>query len=79
MTWDGVPYTCIVDDTLGTLAFGNMGIIDAGEDTGEPFVFLLSDDRWAVGTTDSSASHVVSVSSYGVIVKKNRCKVCGHV
>ena len=70
VTWDGVPYTCIADDTTGALTFGNMGIIGEGEDTGEPFVFLLDSGRWIVGTTDSSDSHVVSVSSSGVIVKK---------
>ena len=70
VTWDGVLYTCIVDDTMRTLAFGNMGIIGAGEDTGEPFLFILDDGAWTVATTDPSASHVVSVSRYGVIVKK---------
>ena len=70
VTWDGVPYTCIADDTPGTLMFGNMEILGEGEDTGEPFVFFLNSSRWIVETTDSSDSHVVSVSSYGVIVKK---------
>lgn len=68
--WDGVRYTCIADDTPGTLMFGNMGIADAGEDTGEPFVFVEESGEWTVGTADSSASHVVSVSGYGVIAKK---------
>ena len=70
VTWDGTPYNCIVDDTIGTLVFGNMGIIGRGEDTGEPFIFLPDSSGWAVGTTDSSASHVVSISGYGVSVKK---------
>ena len=70
VTWDGTPYNCIVDDTIGTLAFGNMGLIGAGEDTDEPFLFIWQDGVWIVATTDSSASHVVSISSYGAVVKK---------
>lgn len=70
VTWDGVRYTCIADDTLGTLALGNMGIAGAGEDTGEPFVFFKESGIWMVATTDSSASHVVSVSGYDIVPKK---------
>lgn len=61
--WDGAAYECICVDFRGRLAMGNLSIMGAGSNTGEPFFAVVNN---GVGidmvTTDSSASHTLSIS-----------------
>ena len=64
VSWDGTVYesTCAADSG-GTLAIGNPSIIGAGSDTGEPFLLVQeSPGAFDIGTTDTSASHTISIS-----------------
>ena len=61
--WDGVAYECACVNFNNMPFIGNLSIIGAGSDTGEPFIIGISNDEgiqiWAA---DTSASHTVSIS-----------------
>lgn len=41
INWNNVDYTCVaVPFDVGTMMFGNWGLLMGGEDTGEPFIFM---------------------------------------
>ena len=70
--WDGSTYecTCAVFDRYP--AIGNLSISGAGSDTGEPFIMVVSNGNGIeIATTDTSASHTISISRFvpGVIKK----------
>ena len=65
VNWDGAEYECvgIVFHSMPTL--GNLSMMGAGDDTGEPFVYVY-DIKRAVGmfaTLDTAASHTISVKT----------------
>ncbi len=65
VSWDGTEYICVPSLISIGLAIGNLSIMGAGDDTGEPFVYGY-DARHAVGvffTLDTSASHTISVKT----------------
>ena len=68
--WDGAAYECAcVNFAGGTI--GNLSIIEAGPDTGEPFVMgIANGERIQIVTADTSASHTVSISATVVPVVK---------
>jgi plastocyanin len=37
--WNGVQYTCVVFDIEGSIGFGNLAVMGADINTGEPFMF----------------------------------------
>ena len=64
VNWDGTEYECvcsIFNDTI--LALGNLSIMGAGDDTGEPFLYTKSNNGSGFGTLDTSASHTISVKT----------------
>lgn len=69
--WDGTEYECVAFTLDGTTGLGNLSIIGAGADTGEPFLCGLgeSDDldyrSDAFYTLDTSPSHTISVKTTG--------------
>ena len=66
VSWDGTVYECTCAD-LGDslLAIGNLSISGAGSDTGEPFIMVIySGKGMDIGTLDTSASHIISISGF---------------
>lgn len=63
--WDGVSYDCAVNDFNGVLAWGNLSILGRGDDTGEPFVMIDSNNgsEIGIGTKSTEASHTVEAFS----------------
>ena len=70
VSWDGTVYECVCSVLGSMLAFGNLSIVGAGNDTGEPFVYGYNTKQatGVFGTTETSASHTISVKKTGEIV-----------
>ena len=68
--WDGAAYECACVNFNNTPVIGNLSIMGAGSDTGEPFVMIVSNgNKIGIATADTSASHTISISGFvpGVI------------
>ena len=70
VNWDGTEHECVCSIFNGRfLVLGNLSIVGAGDDTGEPFIYL---NVPSVGsefeTFDTSPSHTISVKKTGEIV-----------
>ena len=74
VSWDGTVYECTCKDFKNHPIVGNQSILGAGSDTGEPFIIFNesgpNETGWASLTTDTSASHTVSISGIGAPVTK---------
>ena len=55
--WDGTTYECACVEVNDNAVFGNLSIKNAGEDTGEPFLYGFAQ----FFTKDTSASHTISI------------------
>ena len=69
--WDGTVYECSCVDFNNILVIGNLSIMGVGSDTGEPF--LLAQEipgAFNIGTTDTSASHTISITGITMPVVK---------
>ena len=65
VSWDGTVYECVCGSMQGAGVIGNLSIVGAGSDTGEPFVMAVEDDLGLViYTADTSASHTISISRF---------------
>ena len=62
--WDGATYECACVNFNNMPVIGNLSIMEAGSDTGEPFVILTSDGGIGIYTADTSASHTISISGF---------------
>lgn len=63
VSWDGTVYECTCVNFNDFLVIGNISIIGAGSDTGEPFlVFVINGHGIRINTADTSASHTLSIS-----------------
>ena len=63
--WDGTAYECTCVDFDGEPIIGNLSILGAGYDTGEPFVMIQVGAELAqIATADSSSSHTFSISEF---------------
>lgn len=63
VTWDGVAYECVCVDFRNSLFIGNLSIMGAGSDTGEPFLMWINNGSGIeIYTKDASASHTFSIS-----------------
>ena len=63
ISWDSTVYKCTCVDSSGATIIGNLSIMDAGSDTGEPFLILVDNGiRILIYTLDTSASHTFSIS-----------------
>lgn len=68
--WDGTEYECVSSLADAGPFIGNPSFVGAGNDTGEPFIYLYIPDE-ATGqfaTFDTSASHTISVKTTEEIV-----------
>ena len=70
VNWDGTVYECVCSVLDSMLAFGNLSIAGASDNTGEPFVYGYNTKKatGVFGTTDTAASHTISVKKTGEIV-----------
>lgn len=65
VNWDGADYECVCSVFNSVPALGNLSIAGAGDDTGEPFVMLVSNGKGLqIYTLDTSASHTFSISGF---------------
>lgn len=63
ISWDGTDYVCACILFNGTdPVLGNLGIVNAGSDTGEPFIFM-NQDQWLVVSTESATEHVIGIKN----------------
>ena len=71
VSWDGITYECAGIDYRGNIVIGNLSIIGAGSDTGEPFFMLVNNGKGiGIATADASASHTISISGFAQEVVK---------
>ena len=63
VNWDGTEYECVGAVFNSRPFLGNLSIMGAGGDTGEPFIYTYNTNIHAgnLATHDSSASHTISV------------------
>ena len=65
VSWDGTVYECTCAIVNGLSAFGNLSIMGAGSDTGEPFLMGVENGaKIQIFTADTSASHTISISGF---------------
>lgn len=63
VSWDGTVYECLCVSTEYFMVLGNLSIVGAGSDTGEPFVMQVYNGQgMLIVTADTSASHTLSIS-----------------
>ena len=61
VNWDGAEYECVCVVIESSHVLGNLSILSAGADTGEPF--LYASHIMAFVTFDTAASHTISVKT----------------
>lgn len=71
VVWDGVSYSCIATLLEGPLALGNTGLLGGENNTSEPFLIgFFSGQSITILTTDTSATHTISISGESTIIHK---------
>ena len=71
VSWDGTAYECTCVSFNGEHAIGNLSIVSAGSDTGEPFIIGIRNGvAIQIVTADTSASHTFSISGFVTEVVK---------
>ena len=69
--WDGTAYECTCVDYNSYPVIGNLSIMGAGSDTGDPFLMVVNNGRVIdIYTADTSASHTLSISRFAQEVVK---------
>ena len=62
VNWDGTEYECVCYTFSSMPVLGNLSILGAGDDTGEPFIYANNPNMGSgFNTLDTSASHTISV------------------
>ena len=69
VSWDGTDYVCTGSMFSGFPVLGNIGMSGFGDDTGEPFVFMLNGE-WMVVSTENVTEHLISISAYDAQIVK---------
>ena len=65
VSWDGTTYESACVEYKGDIFIGNLSIMGTGPDTGEPFLIgVFNGEGIQIGTTDTSASHTISISGF---------------
>ena len=64
VSWDGTTYQSACVEIEGNIVIGNLSILGMGSDTGEPFFMIPKALGIIVFTSDTSASHTISISGY---------------
>lgn len=63
ISWDSTVYECTCVEINSRYLIGNPSITGEGSDTGEPFLMVVDNGSGIlIGTTDTSASHTLSIS-----------------
>ena len=71
VSWDGTVYECTCVDYNSYPVIGNLSIMGAGSDTGDPFLMVVNNGRVIdIYTADTSASHTLSISRFAQEVVK---------
>ena len=71
VSWDSTIYECTCVYMDEAYIIGNLSILGAGSDTGEPFIMsVLNGSGILIGTTDTSASHTFYISGMVATVVK---------
>ena len=71
VSWDGTVYESTCVDFSGGTIIGNLSLMGAGSDTGEPFVMMVEDGQGIeIYAADTSASHTLSISGFAQEVVK---------
>ena len=71
VSWDGTVYESTCVDFSGMTIIGNLSLMGAGSDTGEPFVMMVENGQGIeIYTADTSASHTFSISGFAQEVVK---------
>lgn len=61
--WDGAVYECVCIKFNNTLTIGNLSLMGAGSDTGEPFIIgVKNGQRIGIYTAETAPSHTISIS-----------------
>ena len=70
--WDGSTYESLCTSLYENFVIGNTSLMGMGTDTGEPFVILISQgtDTIQIVTTDTSDSHIISISESSQLIVK---------
>ena len=65
--WDGKTYRCVAAIFLGSaIILGNLAIANAGDDTGEPFLFVQQGATKLINATDTATTHTVTVCAEAI-------------
>ena len=70
VSWDGTVYECVCVEDSGVPVIGNLSIMGAGSDTGEPFFVVSDGGGIQIFTADTSASHTFSISGTAAPIVK---------
>ena len=71
VSWDGTVYECTCVYIGETYAIGNLSIVGAGSDTGEPFIMNVPGTGYIIiASTEASDSHTFSISVFAQNVVK---------
>ena len=71
VSWDGTTYECARVEDSGNIAIGNLSIVDAGPDTGEPFLMSVNNGPSIdIMAADTAPSHTFSISGIAAQVVK---------
>ena len=63
VSWDGTTYECACVYYRGATVIGNLSIVGAGSDTGEPFLMYVNNGiALVIYTADTTSSHTFSIS-----------------
>ena len=63
VSWDGTTYECACVEDSGNIAIGNLSFVDAGPDTGEPFLMGVNNGPSIdIMAADTAPSHTFSIS-----------------
>ena len=74
-SWDGTTYECACVDFSGMTVIGNLSIMGAGSDTGEPFIMAVNNGQGiGIYTADTASSHTISISGKAPQVVKINLK-----
>lgn len=70
VNWDGTEYECVGVVSHSIPAIGNLSMMGAGDDTGDPFVYAydIEQAHGQFATIDTAASHTISVKTTEEIV-----------
>ena len=71
VSWDGTTYECACVEVSGNTSIGNLSIVGAGSDTGEPFLIGVNNGQSiAIIAADTAPSHTFSISGMAAQVVK---------